>query len=208
MKNLKILIVLCIGLMIFSCSDNKTNSGDDSNSAFEKDDSNLSGKKVLENIEIKKLIKSTEEKINDLETKSGYFFKKNLIVGKLVDNTFQINEGISYNILKLNVELESLKLGYNVDYTTYEFVPKEDNNGFTMLVFKGKSKTSGTTVSIGIDLNENKDTNTYGIDPAPISDLVCEGCADGCSPRRHENGDGYCTHCNPYSGSCKKTESL
>ncbi|MCB0444826.1 MAG: hypothetical protein R2812_01910 [Gelidibacter sp.] len=204
---MKSLIFLFVGFFILSCN-TATNHSNDTNSAFEKEDSNLSGKKVLENIELQKLIKSTQKNINDLETKSGLSFKKNLIVGKLVDNTFQINDGISYNILKLNVELESLKLGYNVDYATTEFVSKADNNGFAMIVFKGKSKTSGTTVSMAIDLNENKNTNTYSVNPNPISHLVCEGCSDGCSPRRHENGDGYCTPCNPYSDTCKKTESL
>lgn len=40
------------------------------------------------------------------------------------------------------------------------------------------------------------------------TEVTCTGCADGCSPRRKGNGDGYCTNCNTPSVECTKSETL
>ncbi|MGG5487913.1 hypothetical protein [Gaetbulibacter sp. PBL-D1] len=61
------------------------------------------------------------------------------------------------------------------------------------------------SIKIAYFLKENN--GSYSLDSSSTI-LKCEGCRDGCSPRRHANGDGYCTKCVGDYQTCTKTETL
>lgn len=51
--------------------------------------------------------------------------------------------------------------------------------------------------------------NNNGSQLGPLpSTCTCKGCTNGCSPRRKESGDCYCTDCTSDQQECTKIESI
>ncbi|AXG67827.1 hypothetical protein KORDIASMS9_00009 [Kordia sp. SMS9] len=78
-----------------------------------------------------------------------------------------------------------------------------DDDRVTVLQLIGSSQNETVKISYVV-MKEN--SKFYMASEETV--LVCEGCRSGCSPRRKENGDGYCTACDYQAKKCTKTETL
>jgi hypothetical protein len=78
-----------------------------------------------------------------------------------------------------------------------------DNDKHTVIQLVGNTQDESLKVTYLL----KKEGNEFFIQ-SKNTILVCEGCRSGCSPRRKENGDGYCTPCDYQAKKCTKTETL
>lgn len=198
MRKIKMLAFVVVLFSISSCSNENSTQNNTSNKIGDSQD-------LLYSINMKSLIKSTKTEIKALENESGFFIKdRKLVVGKLVDNQFLLSSGIQLDILKKFYKLNGLQVGYDVEFSDFQFLSKEDNEGYDMLISKGISNKSDEDVSIGLDLivSTNGDVVLKS-----GSSVVCVGCRRGCSPKRDSEGDGYCTDCKINNSNCTKTET-
>lgn len=89
----------------------------------------------------------------------------------------------------------------NITFTKYELFR------FKPGAYNFVSTSSNHQFKVSFILEEEPQANQYR---ETGSSCTCSGCADGCNPKRHGNGDCYCTTCT-FVGSgvnCTKTESI
>lgn len=105
---------------------------------------------------------------------------------------------------QLETELAALKKP-NVNITNIRIATSEamDNMEVKIIQLIGSSQNETVKISYVV----KKENSKYYRD-SENTVLVCEGCRSGCSPRRKENGDGYCTPCDYQAKKCTKTETL
>ena len=196
MKNLR---TLCLGLfatLILACTSEKPMPQESNNELIK-----------TENLRL--LAKETKQDLESLLKKEGFngVSDKNLSIGKLENNQFEMKSGNTEEILKLHFKLSTQEIGYDVNFKSFEYLSAKENNGFPMIISKGQCKISGENVSLGINVIHDKNGSTQMSRGGTT--VTCTGCSAGCNPRRDGNGDGYCTACAPTTGhTCKKTETL
>lgn len=106
-----------------------------------------------------------------------------------------------YTIKKENELLERLNTlakEENVNFIRFK-LERFKPNAFNFVSFSAENKLS---VSFVLEKEEGMDMYTV-----IGSECTCRGCDDGCSPKRHKNGDCYCTPC-VYVGKCIKSETI
>lgn len=155
------------------------------------------------------LAKKTKKELSELLAVEGFEDIADLSIGDINGKNFNITSEKINKILGLHFKLITQKIGYNVDYNEFEFLSGKENNGYPMLVSRGKCKITGEYVSLGINIIENTNGKTQITHEGTT--VTCTGCEMGCSPRRYKNGDGWCTNCEVGSSqgtNCIKTEVL
>lgn len=200
-KNL--LIALALGLFLASCS---TDNGANQNKEISKDTSLANNAKTMQ------MAKQTEKALDSLVTKLGYddFFDNSFVHGNIDKDQFITTSSETGNALKLYYRLSALKIGYDVEFNSFEFINAKENNGYPMLISNGTCKLTGEHLSMGINLSideNNMAKAVGGPGGGGTTTVTCTGCDVGCSPRRTVSGDGWCTNCVS-SGGCVKTETL
>ena len=115
-----------------------------------------------------------------------------------------VNETELKNKLEKDLKLREIAdIKINKLYIDYSTAIDNEKIEIVQLI----ATNSEGNITIGYLLDENNGQFSFREDP--ISSVVkCEGCRDGCSPRRKENGDGYCTKCVGDYQKCTKTETI
>ena len=186
MKVLKFIPLVLFALLSISCNNSQRNS-DKKNFINSNDDQKLA--------------------LISKETKESSTSLKELVVGYLDEKgEFKFTSEEVKKTVEQTYHAIALKMGFDVDFNDFEYVPKEDNNGYYMLTSLSEDKKSGESVNLGKGLILNEMNRSFVFDQE-LSDVACTGCRRGCNPRREPNGDGYCTDCKITNSNCSKTET-
>lgn len=160
------------------------------------------------NIDLSLLAEKTKNELDTLLLSEKLTYES-LFLGELDENEILTSSSLQSQILSLYAKWIAQEAGYAADFSQFEFLSEKDNNGYAMFISSGFCKVKGENITISIDVKANENRSLTTLDPDPISKVVCTGCSFGCSPRRYDNGDGYCSVCNIYtSHECVKSESL